>query len=112
MNFEDSPNPSSSSDSNGRAQRYAAVGDLIARTSHVLVLLWDGRDNQKVGGTAWVKKRREYWLRVAEEKGTPPDVFGYVGTIHIVTPRETAEGAARSRIEIVGELPGEAPGLR
>ncbi|PYI93716.1 MAG: hypothetical protein DME97_05520 [Verrucomicrobia bacterium] len=109
---EDSPNPSSSSDSNGRAQRYAAVGDLIARTSHVLILLWDGRDNEKVGGTAWVKKRREYWLRVAEEKGTSPDVFGYVGTIHIVTPRETAEGAARPRVEIIGELPGEAPGLR
>jgi hypothetical protein len=94
------------SDSNRRTQRYAAVGDFIARTSHVLLLLWDGRDNQKVGGTAWVKKRREHWLRVAEEKETPPDVFGYLGTIHIVTPRETAEKTARPRIEIVGDLPG------
>jgi hypothetical protein len=104
---DDQPN-SLLSDSNRRTQRYAAVGDFIARTSHVLILLWDGRDNQKIGGTAWVKKRREHWIRVAEEKGTLPDVFGYVGTIHIVTPRETTEGKARPRprIEIVGELPG------
>ncbi|MEY2577520.1 MAG: hypothetical protein QOI49_344 [Verrucomicrobiota bacterium] len=103
---EDQPNQSLLSDSNRRTQRYAAVGDFIARTSHVLILMWDGRDNQKVGGTAWVKKRREHWLRVGEEKGTSPDGFGYLGTIHIVTPRETTTSAARPRIEIVGELPG------
>jgi hypothetical protein len=103
---EDQPNQSLLSDSNRRTQRYAAVGDFIARTSHVLILLWDGRDNQKVGGTAWVKKRREHWVRVGEEKGTSPDGFGYLGTIHIVTPRETTTSAARPRIEIVGELPG------
>ncbi len=106
--IDDQSNRSLLSDSNRRTQKYAVVGDFIARTSQVLILLWDGRDNQKVGGTAWVKKRREHWLRVAEEKGTPPDVFGYVGTIHIVTPRETTEGTAQPRpgIEIVGELPG------
>jgi hypothetical protein len=103
---DDQSNQSSLSDSNRRTRRYAAVGDFIARTSHVLILLWDGRDNEKVGGTAWVKKRREHWLRVAAEKGTRPDVFGYVGTIHIVTPREMAQKTARPRIEIVGELPG------
>lgn len=103
---DDQSNQSSLSDSNRRTRRYAAVGDFIARTSHVLILLWDGRDNEKVGGTAWVKKRREHWLKIAAEKGTPPDVFGYVGTIHIVTPRETAEKTARPRIEIVGDLPG------
>jgi hypothetical protein len=98
-------NQSLLSDSNRRTQRYAAVGDFIARTSHVMILLWDGRDNQKVGGTAWVKKRREHWVRVAEANGAHPEVFGYLGTIHIVTPRETAGGATRPRIEIVGELP-------
>jgi hypothetical protein len=99
------PNQSLLSESNRRTQRYAAVGDFIARASHVLILLWDGRDNEKIGGTAWVKKRREHWVRVAEANGTPPEIFGYLGTIHIVTPRETAEGTARPRIEIVGELP-------
>jgi hypothetical protein len=101
----DQPNQSLLSESNRRTQRYAAVGDFIARASHVLILLWDGRDNQKVGGTAWVKKRREHWVRLAEMEGSAPDVFGYLGTIHIVTPRETAEGTERSRIEIVGGLP-------
>ena len=103
---DNQPNQSLLSDSNRRTQRYAAVGDFIARASHVLILLWDGRDNEKVGGTAWVKKRRGHWLRVAAEKGTAPDVFGYVGTIHIVTPRETVEGTTRPRIDIIGELPG------
>jgi hypothetical protein len=102
---EDQPNQASLSDSDRRTQRYAAVGDFIARASHVVILLWDGHDNEKVGGTAWVKKRREHWLRVGEEKGTSPAGFGYVGTIHIVTPRETTEGTERPRIEIVGELP-------
>src|SRR3977135_1859796 len=63
---DNQPNQSLLSDSNRRTQRYAAVGDLIARASHVLLLLWDGRDNEKVGGTAWVKKRREHWGRLAE----------------------------------------------
>ena len=103
---EGQPNQGSLSDRDRRTQRYAAVGDFIARMSHVLILLWDGHDNEKVGGTAWVKKRREHWLRVGQEKGTSPDGFGYVGTIHIVTPRETARSATRPRIEIVGELPG------
>ena len=64
-------------------------------------------DRVRVGLSALSLANGALW--VAEEKGTSPDVFGYVGTIHIVTPRETAEGAARPRIEIVGELPGEAP---
>ena len=99
------PDQSLLTDSNRRTQRYAAVGDFIARASHVLILLWDGRDNQKVGGTAWVKNRREHWVRLAEVQGAAPDGFGYLGTIHIVTPREAAEGTERPRIEIVGELP-------
>ncbi len=103
---DNQPSQSLLSDSNRRTQRYAAVGDFIARASHVLILLWDGRDNEKVGGTAWVKKRREHWVKVAEQRRTPDDVFDHLRTIHIVTPRETTEGAVRPRIEIVGELPG------
>jgi hypothetical protein len=101
----DQPKQLSFSDSNRRTQRYAAVGDFIARASHVLILLWDGRDNQKVGGTAWVKKRREHWVRLAEMQGAAPEAFGYLGTIHIVTPRETAAVTDRPRIEIFGQLP-------
>jgi hypothetical protein len=91
-------------DSKARAERYAAVGDYIAQRSNVLILLWDGQDNEKVGGTAWVKKRRDYWTSETERG---PGGFGYAGTIQIVTPRHGSTGmaAVRPRIEILGELP-------
>jgi len=87
-----------------RADKYAAVGDYIARRSNVLILLWDGKDNSKVGGTAWVKKRREYWINLSKTTGNVPAPFGYVGTIQIVTPRQAGRGH-RPKIELVGELP-------
>jgi hypothetical protein len=95
------------SDGDVRARKYAAVGDYIARKSHVLLILWDGRDNDKIGGTAWVKKRREYWVKAAKRAGSEPDTFGYVGTIQIVTPRMAAARSTqeRLRIEIIGDLP-------
>lgn len=86
-----------------RADKYAAVGDYIARRSNVLILLWDGKDNSKVGGTAWVKKRRDYWINLSKTTGNAPAPFGYLGTIQIVTPRQA--GSGRPKIEIVGELP-------
>lgn len=106
----DLPTRPSLSGSELRVQKYAAVGELIAQTSHVLILLWDGRDNQKIGGTAWVKKRREYWTKIATQNGAAPGLFGYVGTIQVVTPRATADGTARPRIEIIGDLPTASPG--
>jgi hypothetical protein len=86
-----------------RADNYAAVGDYIVRRSHVLILLWDGRDNEKVGGTAWVKKRREEWIASSKASGNAPSVYGYVGTIHILTPRQA--NPEPSRIQIIGDLP-------
>lgn len=67
-----------------RTGRYAAVGDYIARNSNVLLLLWDGKENHKVGGTAWVKKRREYWTQLSESGDYPR----HVETIHLVVRRE------------------------
>ena len=87
-----------------RADKYAAVGDYIARRSHVLILLWDGQENEKVGGTAWVRKRRAYWVNRAKTGENAPPVFGYAGTIQIVTPRQINKNT-RPKIEIVGELP-------
>lgn len=75
-----------------RSEKYAAVGDYIARRSHVLILLWDGRDNEKIGGTAWVKKRREYWVERSKAEGNTPPLFGYAGTIHILSPRIATAG--------------------
>jgi hypothetical protein len=68
-----------------RTQRYAAVGDYIARKSHLLILLWDGKENQKIGGTAWVRMRREYWAQVAKESGDAS-----LETIHVPTRRTAA----------------------
>lgn len=104
---EDEPKERRRSDTDIRAMKYAAVGDYIAQKSHVLLLLWDGRDNEKVGGTAWVRKRREYWIEAAKKGGSEPDTFGYVRTIQIVTPRVTATTSSqkRPRIEIIGDLP-------
>jgi hypothetical protein len=97
-------------ESDVRAKKYAAVGDYIARASHVLLLLWDGCDNEKIGGTAWVRKRREYWIKAAKRGGSDPDAFGYVGTIQIVTPRLTAARSTqgRLRVQIIGDLPVDA----
>lgn len=90
-----------------RTQQYAAVGDFIARKSHVLLLLWDGRENNKVGGTAWVGKRREYWIRAARQEGDHFEAHQYGPTIQIVTPRAATAGDPnyRSRVETIGDLP-------
>lgn len=87
-----------------RVAQYAAVGDFIARSSHVLVLLWDGTDNRKIGGTAWVKRRREHWVSAASGPSRGMDSIGYGPTIQVVTPRASGR-APRSRPATIGELP-------
>ena len=102
---EGSPSGANLSQGDARARSYASVGDFIARKSHVLILLWDGKQNAKLGGTGWVKQRREHWMEVAEKEGgelTPP---GYLETIQIVTPRLAGEGKEQPRVEIIGRLP-------
>jgi hypothetical protein len=87
-----------------RSEKYAGVGDYIARRSHVLILLWDGQDNEKLGGTAWVKTRREHWINLSKTEGGAPPIFGYAGTIQIVTPR-VANADRHPAIRIIGDLP-------
>jgi hypothetical protein len=91
---------------NNRNRHYAEVGDFIARHSHVFILLWDGSDNRKVGGTAWVKKRREYWVNEGCHR-CRSEPFGYGPTIQIVTPR-TSGRPPRPRPATIGELPASA----
>jgi hypothetical protein len=90
-----------------RTRQYAEVGDFIARHCHVLILLWDGRDNKKVGGTAWVKKRREHWVNVASNPFRGIDSLGYGPTIQVVTPRASGR-LPRPRPATIGELPPSA----
>jgi hypothetical protein len=91
----------------GRADRYAEMGDFIARRSDVLLLLWDGRENNKKGGTAWVRKRRQHWVGTAAERAHEIDPSRYGRTIQIVTPRRTteAESGTPQRVKIIGDLP-------
>jgi hypothetical protein len=90
-----------------RPRRYANMGDFIARKSHVLILLWDGDQNAKLGGTGWVKQRREHWIRVADKGGCELSAPGYLETIRIVTPRLASRGKGKEqpRVEIIGKLP-------
>lgn len=41
-----------------RDAQYLSVGKYIARHSHILIALWDGIDNGKVGGTSHIVKER------------------------------------------------------
>jgi hypothetical protein len=69
-----------------RTRQYAAVGDYIARKSDLLILLWDGKENQKIGGTAWVRMRREHWAHLAKVSGEDSTLE----TVHVPTRRATA----------------------
>lgn len=90
-----------------RTAQYAAVGDFIARSSHILILLWDGTDNRKIGGTAWVKRRREHWVNAAADLSGGIDPIGYGPTIQVVTPRASGR-SHRPRPATIGELPPSA----
>ncbi len=90
-----------------RTSRYAEVGELIARESNVLILLWDGEENKKVGGTAWVRKRREHWLRESAHRNPERNAFAYGPTIQVVTPRVSGR-SPRPRLGTIGELPPSA----
>jgi hypothetical protein len=90
-----------------RTAQYAAVGDFIARSSHILILLWDGKDNRKIGGTAWVKRRREHWVRATAERSGGVDAIGYGPTIQVVTPRASGR-SPRPHPATLGELPPNA----
>lgn len=86
-----------------RTKQYAEVGELIARDSHVLILLWDGEENRKVGGTAWVSKRRKHLVR----EGAGLKTFASGPTIQVVTPRVSGR-LPRPRPATVGDLPPSA----
>lgn len=90
-----------------RTAQYAAVGDFIARSSQILILLWDGTDNRKIGGTAWVKRRRDHWVSAGAEPSRGLNPIGYGPTIQVVTPRASGH-SPRPRPATIGELPPSA----
>lgn len=90
-----------------RTAQYAAVGEFIARSSHVLLLLWDGTDNRKIGGTAWVKQRRDHWVNAVADPSRGLDPVSYGPTIQVVTPRASSRSPG-PRPATIGELPPPA----
>lgn len=99
--------PMAKAGTDARTRQYAEVGELIARDSHVLILLWDGEENRKVGGTSWVRKRREHWVREGAKLGPDRKTFAYGPTIQVVTPRVSGR-LPRPRPATIGELPPSA----
>ncbi|MGH7497358.1 MAG: hypothetical protein ACREL3_00730 [Gemmatimonadales bacterium] len=73
------------SDADRRELQYALAGAYVARHSHLLLALWDGRDSESVGGTAQVVGyRRTGRFGFADEVGErlelAPDPFALSGT--------------------------------
>jgi hypothetical protein len=73
-----------------RARQYAMVGAYIARVSHILIALWNGKPSASVGGTAQIV---EYRLRGAPEPYRNPmallDAPDSGPVYHVVTPRRS-----------------------
>lgn len=86
-----------------RELQYALAGAYVARHSHLLLALWDGKDSESVGGTAQVVGYRRtgkfgFGDVVGEKLELAPDPFALSGTpldphdtgpvYHIATPRQ------------------------
>jgi len=73
-----------------RNRQYAAVGEYIARQSHILIALWDGAppDPELEGGTAHIVDfRLEALGRRGRSAAGPPDPLDRGPVYHIVAPR-------------------------
>ncbi len=71
-----------------RDRQYAQTGAYIARSSQILIALWDGVESESAGGTAQIVKFKRD--RIPEPYGSPPDVLHIADSgpvYHIVTPR-------------------------
>lgn len=86
-----------------RELQYALAGAYVARHSHILLALWDGKDSDSVGGTAQVVGYRRtgrfgFADVVGEKLELAPDPFALSGTpldphdtgpvYHVATPRK------------------------
>ncbi len=70
-----------------RDTRYELAGAYVVHQSQILMVLWDGVDSGKVGGTsAMIKLRTEGPSDARECRLQPPELFP---VYHIVTPRRS-----------------------
>ncbi|HEX7369975.1 MAG TPA: hypothetical protein VF284_06815 [Rhodanobacteraceae bacterium] len=80
-----------------RDRQYAQVGMFVARHGHLLLAIWDGRSNGKLGGTAQIV---DYFLTGAAPGGhgraRRPQLYGGGDErllCHLVCSRDTPDGA-------------------
>lgn len=71
-----------------RDKQYAQVGAYIARHSHILIALWDGKDNSGEGGTSEIVKFKLNGIPAPYEGPRKPlDIVDNGPVCHVVTPR-------------------------
>lgn len=82
-----------------RDRQYARAGVFIARHCHILLAIWDGRESDRLGGTAQVVA---YYLHgvmpglIERRRGARRWLFGYGDerpVCHLVCSRDTPDGA-------------------
>src|SRR5487761_2692600 len=82
-----------------RDRQYARVGVFIARHCHLLLAIWDGKQSERLGGTAQVV---DYYLHgvmpglIERRRGARRWLFGYGDerpVCHLVCSRDTPDGA-------------------
>ncbi|MGH8042317.1 MAG: hypothetical protein ACREPN_09770 [Rudaea sp.] len=82
-----------------RDRQYARAGVFIARHCHLLLAIWDGKESERLGGTAQVV---EYYLHgvmpglIERRRGARRWLFGYGDerpVCHLVCSRDAADGA-------------------
>jgi hypothetical protein len=92
--------------SKGRRHCYAVAGAFIARHSQILLALWDGKDQQKIGGTAHVVRfKREGVDEPFGPPRSPLDLVEGGPVYHLVTPRQSDPAPAGKPLALVKLFP-------
>ena len=90
MPFADDNDATNVSDRARRARQYSLVGTHVARVSHVLIALWNGKVSESVGGTASVVDFRRYGTRgTFEDRSALLDAPLTGAVYQVVTPRRS-----------------------
>lgn len=84
----------------GRARQYAQSGMFMSSHCHVLLALWDGKDSDKIGGTAQVVKFHQYGVMPGYLRPAPASRMMLADdesdlVYHIVVSRNRADGKPR-----------------
>ena len=86
-----------------RAQRYAAVGDILVCQADVLIAVWNGVASTELGGTGWV-------ISSALREGTPVLwVHSLTGAVRLLAPGSRYGDLMGEAAKAQGSLPAESP---